>query len=102
MPGLDVDQLEERKELADDGNHLIRDISALSAADEERRLAEAHGGRVLEGEVAHVVEGLAEDVEGDAEFLRAGLGGGGFWAVEVAEEELTDWEGLGGGGDVAS
>ena len=76
MPRIDIDQLKAREELPDDGDHLVGDIAALGAADEERGLGEAHGGRVFEGEVAHVVEGFAEDVEGDAEFLRRGGVGG--------------------------
>ena len=97
MSRVDIDQLKARKELPNDGNHLVRNISALRAADEERRLRKSHGSRVFEGEIAHVVEGLAEDVQGDAEFLRVGLVGVAYWAVEVAEEELADWGGLWGG-----
>lgn len=83
MPGLDVDELEAGEKLADDRYHLIRDVLAPRAADEERGLVEADFLRRLEGEVAQVVEGLGEDRERDAEFLDRG-GGGSFWAVEVS------------------
>jgi hypothetical protein len=92
VPRLGIDHLKHGEELADERDHLVRDVLALGAADEERGLKEAHGGRVLEGEVAEVVEGLAQDAERDAELLRVGPVGR---AVQVTEEELADCEGLG-------
>ena len=51
MPGLDGDELEAGEKLADDRYHLIRDVLAPRAADEERGLVEADFLRRLEGEV---------------------------------------------------
>lgn len=91
VAGLDIHDLKPREKLAHEGEHLVRDVLAARAAHEQRRLLEAGRGRVLVREVAHVREGLAQDVERDAELL----GRGPFWGVEVAEEELPDGEGLG-------
>lgn len=87
---LDVGDLEQGEELADDGQRLVRHVLALRAPDEQRWPLEAHLPGLLEGEVAHVREGAAEDLDGDAEALRLLA----FWRVEVAEEELPDGEGL--------
>lgn len=92
VPRLGIDHLKHREELADERDDLVRDVLALGAADEQRGLEEAHGGRVLEGEVAQVVERLAQDAERDPELLGVGPVGR---AVQVAEEELADCEGLG-------
>lgn len=90
MAGVDVDDLEQREELAHDGQHLVGDVLALGAPDEERGPLEAHPAGLLVGEVAHVRQGAAEDVDGDAEPPRlVALG-----RVEVPEEELPDGEGL--------
>lgn len=92
---LDVHHLEPREELPHDGEHLVRDVLAPRAAHEQRRLLETGAAGVLVGEVAHVREGLAEDVERDAELLGSRGGGrGGGGGVQVAEEELSDGEGL--------
>lgn len=90
MASLDIHHLEPREELAHDGQHLVWDVLAPCAAHEQRGLLEPGLAWVLVREVAHVWERLAEDVDRDAEFL----GLGAFRGVQVAEEELTDWEGL--------
>lgn len=56
MPGLDVDEAEFGEELANERQHVVGDVLALRAADEEGRFLEADGGGVLEWEVAHVGE----------------------------------------------
>lgn len=86
MPGVDVDEREAREELADQGQDLVGDVVAAGAADEQRGPLEAGGGRVPEGEVAHVAERLADDVEGHAELVRRAVLG----PVQVAEQELPD------------
>lgn len=55
VAGIDIDHLEPREKLADDGDHLVGDVLALGSADEQSRFLEADRGRILEGEVAHVV-----------------------------------------------
>jgi len=92
MPSLDIDELEQGEELPDDGYHLVGDILAQRAADEEGRFAEAFLRWVLEGEVAHVVQRLGQDGQRHAELLRLAVAVG--WPVQVAEEEVPDREGL--------
>lgn len=94
MAPLDIGHLKEWEELPHDGQHLVRDVLALGAPDEQGRLLEPVLAGVLEGEVAHVGQGLAEDVDGDAELpgLLALRG------VQVPQEELADGEGLCGSG----
>ena len=87
MASFDIHQLKVGEELADQWDHLVGNILALRPADEERGLQEAHLRRVLEGEVAEVVEGLGQDVQRHAELLRLAVGG----AVQVAEKELADF-----------
>jgi hypothetical protein len=80
VPGLDVDELEAREEAAYGGQHLVRDVLALRAANEERRLLEPRLVRVTEGEVAQVVERLGQDVQWYGELVvRAAL-----WTPQVA------------------
>lgn len=90
MAGVDVDDLEEREELAHERQHLVGDVPAPGAPDEKRPPREPGPGRVLVGEVAHAVERPAEYVEGHAELL--GLLALG--RVEVGQEEHPDGEGL--------
>ncbi len=90
MASVDVDQLEEGEELADQRDHLVGDVLALRPADKQRGLRKADLVRVLEGEVAQVVEGLGQDVQRHAELLGLAVGG----AVQVAEQKLADREGL--------
>ena len=86
MPGVDVHQGKAREELANDGDRLIGDVSALRAPDEECRLREPHLVGVFIGEIAEVVERLAQDAERDSKLARlAALG-----RVQVLEEELAD------------
>lgn len=61
MSGVDVGKLEQREELADQGQHIVRDVFGLGTADEESGLGEADLRRVLEGEVAEVVKGAGQD-----------------------------------------
>jgi hypothetical protein len=90
MARVDVDQPKSREELAYQRQDIVRDVLALGSTDEERGLPEADLVRVLVGEVAQVVEGAAEHVQRDAE-----LGDVLAWgAVEVAQKELADGDGL--------
>lgn len=88
---VDIDQLKLGEELANQGDHLVRYVLALRAADKQRGLEEAACAGVLEGEVAHVVERLGKDVERHSELLRLGVV---RRAMQVAEEELSDGKGL--------
>lgn len=86
MTSVDVDEREAREELADQGYDLVGDVLAPGAAHEQRGLLEPPLRGVLEGEVAEVVEGLAEHAERDAELLRRAAGR----PVQVAQQELPD------------
>ena len=88
MASLDINQLKVGEKLADQWDHLVGNILAARSADEECGLQEPHLPRVLEGEVAEVVEGLGQDVQRHAELLRLAVGR----AVQVAEKELADME----------
>lgn len=80
VPRLNIDEAEPREELADQRQHLVGHVGALRPSYEQRRLPVPDLLGVLEREVAHVVERLGQDREGDAEGSRFGPGG----EVEVA------------------
>lgn len=71
MAGVNVNELEAREELPDEGDGLVRHISALCAADEQGGLDEAGLARVLEGEVAQVVECLGQRAQRHTELLES-------------------------------
>lgn len=94
MAGIDVGELEPGEESTNNGDHFVGHVFGLGTADEQRRLLEPRLVRVLEGEIPHLVEVLADDAERDPELLRlAALG-----PVQVAEEKLPDREFLSGRG----
>ncbi len=59
MAGINIDQLEQGKELSNYGKRLIRHVFALCASDEESGLPKAHVIWVLVREIAEKVEGFA-------------------------------------------
>lgn len=87
VSSFNVHELEAREELPDQGQDLIRHVLALCAPHEQRRLHKPRLARVPEGEVPHIVERAAQDVEGHAELLPLGRVTA-HRAVEVPEEEL--------------
>lgn len=68
MSGVNIDQTEARKELTNSRNHFVRHVFALATSDEECGFVIANLLRVLEREVAKVVESLAEDIKRYLEF----------------------------------
>jgi hypothetical protein len=82
---VDIRKLKAREEAPNDGDRLITNIVTLCAPDKQRALLEAHLLRVVEGEIRHGIETLAQRVDGDAprQWL-ARLG-----AHEVGQQELA-------------
>lgn len=87
---LDVDDPEQWKELADQRQHFVRNISAFRAPHEKGRFRKSDFSGIFEGEVAKVVEVAANYIERNAELLRLP----GLRTVKVSEQELSNREGL--------
>lgn len=69
VPSLDIHQLEIGKKLADQRDHLVRDVLAQCSAYEKGRFQEAHLGRILEWEVTEIVEGFPKYFNWNTEFV---------------------------------
>ncbi len=87
VTSLNVNETEIREELPDQGQDLVWHIATLSPPHEQRRLLEPGNRRILEWKVPEVVQGLAQDRQGNPKLLCSGP----LWAMEVSEEELANW-----------
>lgn len=86
VASINVRHAKPREESADEGDDIVGDVFALDASDEESRLLVTSLVGVVEGEISHVAETTAEDIEGDAEGLHFCT----WRPVQVAEQELAD------------
>lgn len=94
MTRIDIGDSGLGEELLDRRDRLVGNILTPGPSDDERRSVVRATSWFSEGEVRHVIEGFAEDGDGDTELERPVSGGG---ANEVCEQELADGEGLGDG-----
>lgn len=90
MSSIYIHKLKPRKELPDYRQRLIRDIFTLRAPDKQSRFLEPRRCGIFEWEIPQIIQGRAEGLQRDAEFLGLRV----FGPVEVAEEELSNSEGL--------
>ena len=94
MAGLDVGDLEEREEAADDGQDVVGHVLALGAAHEQGRAFVRPDGpvvRVFVREIGHVVQSAGEGAQRDAEAEMPSFGiGRGRATDQVCQEKLPD------------
>lgn len=77
-------ELKVGKEAANSRDHVVRDVVASRAADEEGWLLKGSGERCVEGKVSHVSKGAGQDLQRDPkpQSLCASR------SIEVRQEEL--------------
>jgi hypothetical protein len=86
MAGFDIYEAKTREELSYQGDYFVWDILASSPSNEQRRLLKSNLARILEWEVAKMVQRLRQDVQWDSKLMS-------FLAIQslkVAEQKLAD------------
>lgn len=90
MTRVYVHEPKKRKELPDEGEHIICNVWTLSAANEETLLLEPSFLWVFERKISHIWERFAKNIEWDAKLLSASFGG----SVKISKEKLSYLYGL--------